>query len=200
MSFIHTNTLKLILCIFFGSLFIGAMPPKFPVHHFIAYIKQNGKQLPINYHVVKVKREPFEIVVDMPDKEGVFVNISFSKNTYKNALKNIPFDNLQGFSEPAIYEVWKNPNKELLVSNTRPCFWFIESSLNHRFSNYEWVNKRYICTRKVDAIYDINKHKAIEFKDLDTPIYLTFIKFKKIGDNYRAEELMRHEFKVEWVK
>lgn len=198
MKLFHTNTFRFILVLVW--LFtLGATPPKFPAHHFKAYIVQDGQQLPIKYHVVQVKRKPFQIIVDMPDKEGVFVNASFSKNTYKNALKNVPFKDLNGFSEAAIYEVWKNPNKELLVSNTKPCFWFIESRLNHRFSDYEWVNKRYICTRQVDVIYDVNVHEEVDFKQLDAPMYLTFIKFKKIGEDFRGEELMRHEFKIEWV-
>jgi len=198
MKLFHTNTFRwILLLVWIFSL--GAVPPKFPAHHFKAYIVQDGKQLPINYHVVDVKRKPFQIVVDMPDKEGVFVNVSFSKNTYKNALKNVPFKDLNGFSEAAIYEVWKNPNNELLVSNTKPCFWFIESRLNHRFSDYEWVNNRYICTRQVNTIYDVNLHKEVDFRDLSTPMYLTFIKFKKIGDDFRGEELMRHEFKIQWI-
>ncbi len=198
MKLFHTNTSRLFL-ILVWLLILGATPPKFPAHHFKAYIVQDGKQLPINYHVVEVKRKPFQIIVDMPDKEGVFVNASFLKNTYKNALKNVPFKDLNGFSEAAIYEVWKNPNNELLVSNTKPCFWFIESRINHRFSDYEWVNKRYICTRQVDVIYDVNVHEEVDFKQLSVPMYLTFIKFKKIGEDFRGEELMRHEFKIEWV-
>lgn len=198
MKLFHTNTFRWILLLVW-IFTLGAVPPKFPAHHFKAYIVQDGKQLPINYHVVDVKRKPFQIVVDMPDKEGVFVNVSFSKNTYKNALKNVPFKDLNGFSESAIYEVWKNPNNELLVSNTKPSFWFIESRLNHRFSDYEWVNNRYICTRQVNAIYDVNLHKEVDFRDLSTPMYLTFIKFKKIGDDFRGEELMRHEFKIQWI-
>jgi hypothetical protein len=167
-------------------------------HHFKAYIIQNGIQLPIEQHVVKLKRAPFQIVVDMPDKEGVFISASFNSGTYKQALKNVSSSKLNSFSEVAIYELWKNPNNELFVEGTHPQFWFIDSPSKSRFNSYEKVNGRYICNRSVDHFYDMDAHIEIPVSETNRPLFLTFIKFSVEGENYRSQELMRHSFKVEW--
>jgi hypothetical protein len=182
-----------------SSLFISANPAGYPKHHFNAYIIQDGKQLSIDQHVVKVKRAPFQIIVDMPDKKGVFVSASFFRDTFKQALRNVSSNDLPGFSKEALFELWKNPNNELLVSSNNPNFWFIETPANHRFSSYEYVNNRYLCSRTVDFIYDIDMHKNKSLANMDMSLYLTFIKFEPDEENYRSKELMRHEFKIEWV-
>tara|TARA_R110002050_G_scaffold297339_2_gene458633 strand:+ start:49555 stop:50184 length:630 start_codon:yes stop_codon:yes gene_type:complete len=171
----------------------------YPKSNFSAYIIQNGKRLPIDKHVVQLKREPFEVVVDMPDKNGVFVNVSFNAGTYNGALRNVQVADLKGFQNVAMYEVWKNPNQELLVSDDQPSYWFIDSRINHRFSYYDWVNNRYIGTREVQYVYDVNMNIKYEIKDVKKSLYLTFIQFYTENENYRAKELMRHEFKIEWI-
>jgi hypothetical protein len=167
--------------------------------NFSAYVLQNGVRIPIDQHIVKLKRSEFDIIVDMPNKEGVFINISYSSNTYNGALKNTPVNDLKGFTEVAFFELWKNQNQELLVSDIQPNFWFIDSRANHRFSSYEWVNNRYISTRKVSKIYDTNKNIGYNVTEAKKPLYLTFIQFDSEGDNFRKKELMRTEFKIEWI-
>lgn len=168
-------------------------------HHFSAYIMQDGQQIPIDQHIAKVRRAPFSIVIEMQDKEGVFVSGSFNSSTYSQAIKNIPSNKLEGFKKEAIYELWKNPDNELLIEGQNPNFWFIDSPTEHRFSSYEKVNGWIICERKVSHFYDLEKHQRLELSNVSKPLYLNFIKFKQEGENYRSLELMRHGFKIEWI-
>lgn len=168
-------------------------------YRFSAYIVQNGKQLYIDEHVVKVKKEPFQIVMDLPDRDGIFVNASFSDKTFNQLLTNVPWKKISGFSEVAIQEVWNNPTGELMVSKTRPSYWFIHSEKHHRFTSYEFLNERYLCIRDVNFLYDMETKKEVAIKDVNRPLYLGFIKFATLEDNRRASEIMRHEFKIEWI-
>lgn len=185
-----------ILFIFLG---VGYAIAQYPAHHFSAYVVQDGKRLNINQHIVKVKRKPFDIVVDMPDKEGVFVSIAFNRKTYKAALDNVLWTDLLGFQNTALPELWGNPKGELLVSDFSPYYWYIDSKIFHKFTDYDRINNRYICHRRVEVLYDMDVHKYRPLDKIGMSLYLTFIKFKPEGDNARAEELMRHEFKIQWV-
>ena len=67
------NNLKfrfVIAIVLVSLLFVSASPVTklagYPKHHFNAYIIQDGKQLNIDQHVVRVKRAPFQIILDMP--------------------------------------------------------------------------------------------------------------------------------------
>lgn len=166
----------------------------------MAYVVQDGKQIPIENHVALVRKAPFKIVVDMPDRNGVFVSISKEASTFQSGLKNIPASKLKGFSEPAIFEYWKNSSNELLISKTKPNFWFIESAAKSRFSSYEKVNGRFICSRDVQHLYDVDLHEEISLSEVKGDLYLTFIKFEVEGDNARSRELMRHNFKIKWME
>lgn len=193
-----TSVFKVVLiCLFIGSPML--LKAQYPPHHFSAYIEQDGKRLSTYHQVVKVKRKPFVIVLDMPDKEGVFVSIAFNRKTYKAALENVPVADLVGFQNTALPELWGNPNNELLISDLSPYYWFIDSKSRHKFTHYQRINNRYICKRRVEFLYDIDVHKPRDLATIKMSLYFTFIKFKVEGDNARAEELMRHEFKIEWI-
>ncbi len=196
-SLINFFILLAIICAALVSIY-GTVS-KYTAHHFMAYIVQDGKQIPIENHIAKVKKAPFKVVVDMPDKTGVFVNISNEGGTFHSGLKNVSASKLKGFSKPAIYEYWKNSNKELLISKTKPNFWFIETAAKSRFSSYEKVNGRYICSREVEQLYDVDLHKKVPLGEVKGDVYFTFIKFEANGENIRNRELMRHNFKIKWI-
>jgi len=193
---------KVITCVIIGLgiLSIRGINTKYTPHHFMAYIVQDGKQIPIENHVAKLRKAPFTVVVDMPGKKGVFVSVSQKSQTYNLALKNVSVEKLPGFQKSAVYELWKNVNTELLIGGAQPNFWFIDTPAKHRFSSYEKINGRYICEREVDKIYDIYTHNEIPLSSISGKLYFTFIKFEALGSNSRYKELMRHNFKVEWVK
>ena len=190
---------KVVLFLAIILLVINASFVTYPPHFFMAYIVQDGVRLPIDEHVVKVKKAPFKIVLDLPNKKGVFVHVSYNKTTYSKALRNGELASLPGFEKVAIYERWNNPERTLFMADQQPMYWFIESKSKSRFSNYEIINDRYICERKVSSIYDIDVHKNRSLSNMNSPVYITFMKFEEQDENYRYKELMRHEFKIDWV-
>lgn len=191
-------SIKVLIISVLGVMCIGAIPSYEEVR-FSTYIVQNGKRLEVNQHVVEVKRSSFEIVFDMPDSEGVFVNTSFNPKTYQQVLSNIAVKNIQGFKSTAMAEMWRNPNGELLVSDNKPSFWFIDSAKKHRFSSYHKVNERFLCERHVDVLYDVDNHKGITLSSVIQPLYLSFIKYIPNSEGTRGREMMRHELKIVWV-
>ncbi|MGB0805174.1 MAG: hypothetical protein ACPGRC_00700 [Salibacteraceae bacterium] len=191
------KSVLIVVLVMFG-LFTQASNGYVSKNHFVAYIVQDGKQLPIDQHVVRVKRAPFDIVIEMQDTEGVFVSGSFHPQTYNQAIRNISPEQLPGFSSVAIYDFWRNPLNEFMIEGVNPNFWFIDSPSKHRFSRYEKVNGSIVAYRTVNHFYDLVKHEKIEITNVEKPLYITFIKFKANNEDYRQEELMRHGFKIIW--
>jgi hypothetical protein len=190
--------LFLSVTLIFGGLFINATSSRSNNLHFSAYVIQDGKQLPIDQHIVRAKKSPFQIVIEMNDGRGVFVSSSLKSSTYNQAIRNVSPEKLNGFKDMANYELWKNPLNELLIEGSGPNFWFIDSPSKHRFSFYEKVNGKFICTRQVDYLYDLKKHEVIPLASISKPLYFTFIMFASKEEDYRHVELMRHGFKIEW--
>ena len=171
----------------------------YPDHYFMAYVVQDGVVLPIDQHVVKVKKRPFEIVLDLPNKKGIFVHMSYDEKTFNGAIENENVSGLPGFDNTAVFELWNNPDLSVFMADHQPMYWFIDHKSKTRFSSYEIINDRYLCVRKVDNIYDLDAHQEVELSAMKQPVYFTFLKFEEKGDNYRFKEVMRHEFKIEWV-
>jgi hypothetical protein len=184
--------------IFISAFIWGNAFGQYPPHHFSAYVVQNGVHLETHLQEVVVKRAPFTVVVDCPDSEGVFVNVSFEKKTFKGALENVPVWKLPGFYNTALPELWNNPDGELFVAYAYPMYWFIESPKKHRFTLFQKINNRYVCERNVEKLFDMDFRQEIRIEDVTQPLYFTFIKFEVEGDNARVKELMRHEFMIVW--
>lgn len=167
-------------------------------NRFSAYILQYGKKVDIKNHALSINRDTFEIVVDAPDRGGVFVHVSFHDSTFVAVRDNRPFNSIPNFQSPAIFEMWRNPLNELLICEKQPQYWFIDSPHKHRFNHYELRNGRYVCTKVISQVYDVDFQTVIPLEMLDAPIYLSFVSFRFSEDNRRAEEIMRHELVINW--
>lgn len=168
-------------------------------NRFSAYIKQHNKQIEIVDHQLFIQRDTFEIVVDLPTKYGVFVHASFYDSTMIQVRDNRIFSEISNFQSPAIFEMWRNPFNELLICDSKPQYWFIESSQKHRFSSYENRNGRLYCVKKIAQFYDLEHQTVIPLAMIDSPIFVSFISFSPAGDDRRSEEIMRHEFVIRWL-
>lgn len=167
-------------------------------NRFSAYVVQHGKKIEIKDHALTIYRDTFEIVVDAPNRGGVFVHVSFYDSTFVAVRDNKPFNKISNFQSPAIFEMWGNPYHELLICENKPQYWFIDSPRKHRFNHYEQRNGRYLCTKVIGQVYDVDYQTVIPLMMLDVPLYLSFVSFRLSGDDRRAEEIMRHEFMINW--
>jgi hypothetical protein len=167
-------------------------------NRFSAYVMQYGKKVPIQDHALTLARDSFSVVIDMPTKEGVFVHASFNSDTYYMVLDNVPYAQIPNFQPVALFEMWNNPYQELIVTNERPQYWFIESSKKHRFSYYNNINGRYLCVKNVHQLYDPEQQMVVPLNQVKQPLFLSFISFSTAGGNRRVDEIMRHELIIRW--
>lgn len=163
-------------------------------------IVQGGVKVPIINNEVLLSKSPFDIVIDMPKPDGVLLNASTNKKTATLALKNITQAKLPGFQETGMAEALLNSDKEIILAETAPSFWYYDNNHEHRFNNVIKSDSGLKCIRTVENLYDRKTKNTIKISDVKKKLYLVFI-YNKSNTNYfdRVEE-KREIVIISWKK
>ncbi len=128
--------------------------------------------------VIKLKKEPFVIAVELNKLDGVFVNSSYDDIVYQGALqRNLPDFHTIGWKVSVETEF--NKDQELFLQDQDSyCYWFYDPKEYdwHRFDSVI-VRKgsTIIGTKTVRQFYSLENKLNIAIRDLPKkPIYLSF--------------------------
>ena len=161
-------------------------------------IEQNGTQQEIKNNSVVLNRRTFDIVIEFSEPMALLVNASFNKKTFNQASKNIHLDKLPGFQETGMAEGYFNTEKQLFLAYKAPNYWYYDSDDDNRFNIVDKTDHGIICKRTIENLYDIDTKTSIKTKEIDKPLYLVFISYKR-GENITDRiEVQRQYFKVKW--
>jgi hypothetical protein len=152
-------------------------------------IVQGGVAVSVVNNEITLSKSPFDIVIDMPKPDGVLLNASTNKKTATLALKNRPQAKLPGFKETGMAEALLNPDKEIILAETAPSFWYYDNENEHRFNSVIKSDNGLKCIRSVENLYDRKTKNTIKINDIKSKLYLVFI-YNKPNTNYfdRIEE------------
>jgi hypothetical protein len=152
-------------------------------------IVQGGVKVPIINNEVILSKSSFDIVIDMPKPDGVLLNASTNKKTATLALKNKVQAKLPGFKETGMAEALLNSDKEIILAETAPSFWYYDNGNEHRFNSVIKSDSGLKCIRTVENLYDRKTKNTIKISDVQKKLYLVFI-YNKSNTNYfdRVEE------------
>lgn len=177
-----------ILCI--AAFCLTSMSLKENDFHVI--IEQDGKIIESNNGVVTLDKRPFTFVFEFNEPMGLLVNGSFEETTYKLATRGGKRSKLPGFQNTGMAEGLLNPEKEILISNESPSYWFYDDSENHRFNSIETVDGKLLCRRIIENLYNVDAQTNIKVENVSKPLYVTFISYKE------SQEIKREWIKIEW--
>lgn len=127
--------------------------------------------------VIKLKKEPFVIAVELNKLDGVFVNSSFDSVVYQGALqRNLP--DFQTIGWKVSVETEFNKDQELLIQDQESyCYWFYDPKEYdwHRFDSVI-VRKgsTIIGTKTVRQFYSLDQGKNLTLMEIPKKLYLTF--------------------------
>lgn len=163
-------------------------------------IEQNSEQKIIINNTVELKPGPFDIVLELSEPMGLIINASFSKKTFKLALKNKHLDKLPGFQETGMSEGFFNEDKEIFISDNAPNYWYYDTENENRFNSFEKVGKSIICKRTIENLYEPRTSTSIKTIDNTKPIYLVFMSYKRGNKVTDRIEVQREYLKIKWIK
>lgn len=163
-------------------------------------IEQNGKQQKIEDNHILLQPGSFEIVIEMSEPMGILVNASFDDKTFKLASKNKHLDKLPGFEETGMAEGLLNTDKEILLSEKAPSYWFYDTEEENRFNSISKLENGIVCKRTIENLFDTETSTGIKITDVSKPIYLVFISYKKGSEITDQIEVQRQSIAIEWVK
>lgn len=129
---------------------------------------------------------------------GILLSASYEKQTFNAAKKGKHLDKLKGFRPTGMAENNFNPDNEILISDEAPSYWFYSDDEDHRFNEVVKLENGFKCKRTVGKAYDVKTKKSLSLKEINAPLYLVFISYKK-GENITDRiEVQRRCIKINW--
>ena len=174
-----------------GSGYMGRLNPGF--EHFRIYIEQDGIPQEIRDNRVNLQKRPFEIIVHFAKPDSIFVNASFSDESFQAALEGRPHPEIPGFQEPGMVEELFNRDETLMIVDTAPHYWHYSDRYDHRFSEVIFADAYLICKKKISYLtIGEKKEKPVEIENIhEDTIYLVFMKLEWTRDFAEKVEYKR---------
>ncbi len=167
---------------------------------FKVYIEQDGIRLPITNNDVSLNKKQFNIVFVFAKPNGVIISTSFNKTTYEKALKNEPISKLPGFTESGMAEYLLNPDKEVIIDDSAPSYWYYDNDKEHRFNKVAKSRDSLVCTREIKQLYIPGEKEPIilPIEQSNKPLYFVFVDYETNPKTYERKELQREMIKINW--
>jgi hypothetical protein len=138
-----------------------------------------------------MKNQPFEIRFAFKDALYVLVNSNDSDESFKQALNNVPVNEIEGFKTTAMAEYPGNPEEWIILSHYSPALMYYSDNQRHRCNRIEKNNNYITCIRSVK---NIKYKKGRAYKISEYPannIYLTFISSQSSRKAFDRKEFDR---------
>lgn len=146
-------------------------------------IKQNGKALALTNGVVHLKNTDFVFEVKANQTEGVFVAATYDKALYLSAIGEAELD-VPWFENTAMADDMYNPNKEIVISDELPNYWFYTNAKEHRFDKHpKGTSTQYTATRTIHQFNDLANYEVTTVANINKPVYV-FLYVPTYNDNY----------------
>lgn len=177
--------------------FVTKEDPSFELH-----FMQDGKEVPVNHGVVKLQKKPFAIEIEMSKKLGLMVSASFKSKMYKKAMKDEHIHELEIFNGKGLVEEKFNRDKNILISDEHPNYWFYSTDKANRFDKVvkDEYSPKVSCTRTVTMFKVADTKEEIDVTEIAKEVYLIFM-LTKVGDNSLDKiEIQRAPVMIEWVQ
>ena len=191
------SKLVLALMIFVGlSMTLHATEdPKFE----ISFV-QNGQTIKPVHGVIKLKKQPFAVQVDMTKKMHLMVAASQKSKVYKTAMKNEHIHEMSIFAEKGMVEGKFNPEKNILLSDKQPNYWYFSTEKSNRFDKtvVDEYSTKVTCTRTVTHFTVYDSKEEIDVSEIVREVYLVFITTKVGNNSLDKIEVQRLPVKIEW--
>ncbi len=172
-----------------------------PAQAFTVHIVQDGKEISQAGGVSLLKKEPFTLVFELDTPIAILVNASFNNASYQAAKQGLPLESVQGFTETGMAEGTFNSEKDIMVNDMAPSYWYYDGPKDHRFDSVAVKDGHYTYYRTIANTYEVKNHKAKPIRKVGDPLNLVFAVFDWSGEPGGLKtEYHRAFVQIQWVK
>jgi len=182
---------------FFALLFLSVSFAPPAEKKFLVNVEQDGKLVPIVDGVCTLKKKPFTLVFWFSEPMGVLVNASFSDSSYNAAKNERPLFAIPGFEETGMAEELHNAERQLIIAQTAPGYWYYDNEKEHRFNETKVDAGGITAKREIRQTRELEK-KPVRIEKINAPLYLTFLSYEWLQPTYERRELQRAWIKLDW--
>ncbi|CAN0004164.1 unnamed protein product [Chrysoparadoxa australica] len=159
------------------------------------FVTQKGKAVPIRDHEVKLSRRTFELNFPFRKTTSFLVSCSYEDATLKAARDNQPIEELPGFAQTGMAEGRFNDQKDVIVSQSAPSYWYYNDANDTRFDSIIQLDKKnFVGIRTIEQLYDVAQRKHVELRGNRQPLHFVFIAY-----DYDKRLNKRVEIKRNWL-
>lgn len=135
---------------------------------------QDGKVLVPDKDVYHLAPRSFSFQIRSTDAEGFLVGITTDEHLYKSALGEADLE-VMWFGETGMAEPLFNKNKEILISDEAPSYWYFTSTEDHRFDlGANGNEKSWQAFRTVSSFYFPDTEQVVSVEKMKKNVYLFF--------------------------
>jgi len=174
------------------------VPTYAQIQRFKIAIEQEGLTTDSLKSEIQLKKKPFKIIIDMPQPLGLLINASFVSTTWEMAKNGKVLKYMPGFQNTGMADENKNPNKEILISDDSPNYWFFDNKESHRFDEVVQNGNWLMCKREIERLFIVENQSYVNIQDMHQPLYLVFITYDWVNDFQDRLEKQRKWLKIDW--
>lgn len=170
------------------------------IQKFKIVIEQEGMRKDSLKVEIELKKKPFKIIIEISQPIGVLLNASFVSTTWDMAKNGKVLKYMPGFQGTGMADELKNPNKDIMISDDSPNYWFFENNKSHRFDEVIQEGNWLVCKREIESVFIVDTKSHIRIQDMQKPLYLVFVTYEWVNDFQDKLEIQRKWLKINWIE
>ncbi len=165
------------------------------------YLKQGNDSIKLNNNTVKLKKEPFTLIIvyNQPEKfNGVYINTSFLKDYY-NLEPSETIKDLNYLPQKVYSEHKFNPYKELKINEE--FFQYFGYNPNANWNKFDRIVKKdgkILAYRKVTNFFVVNEKRRIPIQEMKFNIFMIFEIIDQNTGKFFNKEIYRAKAKLKF--
>lgn len=150
-------------------------------------IIQDGKIVERKDNIYQLKKAPFQFKFEATDLEGFLLGVTIDGGLYEEA---VDFSNkeLAWFENTGMAEELYNAEKDLLVTDYSPSYWYYTDKDDHRFDrDPKGTPKKWTAIRTIKQLYDVMGAEAVDFKNIQGNASIFLLMYDPVyNDDYKV--------------
>lgn len=157
---------------------------------------QDGHKIDIIDNTLNLSKKEFDIQFELNQPMGILVATSYNKDAFDRAREGLSLDQIPIFESTGMAEEQNNKNKEILMSDESPSYWYYDNDEENRFNRINKIEGKIIATRTITNINEVEKEITKKIEEINNPLYMIFTTYKYNKDFSKKIEFQRFFVKI----